>query len=247
MLRRARRAVDASESDSRADAGATPAPRPRRLGRGPALGVVLRLDRRAPARPAGCCGGPGSAATCVGCTPPQRRSAASRPAPRCSTCRAVAGWRCAGCGPARGSGTSPPTSPGPCSTAPWRRPRRRQVAAQVEPVLADVGALPFADAEFDLVVSFTGLHCFPDPHRAVREMGRVLQPGGVLTGSALLNDTGRALRAGPSDRPVRRPARPGRHQLPGRAVADRDRVRGHLDHGLGRHRVLPGVKGVSAA
>ncbi len=68
--------------------------------------------------------------------------------------------------------------------------RRRQVAAQVEPVLADVGTLPFADAEFDLVVSFTGLHCFPDPHQAVREMGRVLQPGGVLTGSALLNDTG---------------------------------------------------------
>jgi len=68
--------------------------------------------------------------------------------------------------------------------------RRRQVVAQVEPVLADVGKLPFADAEFDLVVSFTGLHCFPDPHLAVREMARVLHPGGVLTGSALLNDTG---------------------------------------------------------
>ncbi|MET0997595.1 MAG: methyltransferase domain-containing protein [Marmoricola sp.] len=68
--------------------------------------------------------------------------------------------------------------------------RERQVAAQVEPVLADVGRLPFADGEFDLVVSFTGLHCFPDPHLAVREMGRVLHPGGVLTGSALLNDTG---------------------------------------------------------
>jgi SAM-dependent methyltransferase len=68
--------------------------------------------------------------------------------------------------------------------------RTRHVAAQVEPVLADVGSLPFPDAEFDLVVSFTGLHCFPDPRLAVTEMGRVLQPGGVLTGSALLNDTG---------------------------------------------------------
>ncbi|MCW2847191.1 MAG: SAM-dependent methyltransferase [Marmoricola sp.] len=68
--------------------------------------------------------------------------------------------------------------------------RRRQVSAQVEPVLADVGRLPFADGEFDLVVSFTGLHCFPDPHLAVREMARVLHPGGVLTGSALLNDAG---------------------------------------------------------
>jgi SAM-dependent methyltransferase len=68
--------------------------------------------------------------------------------------------------------------------------RARHVAAQVEPVVADVGELPFADGEFDLVVSFTGLHCFPDPHRAVLEMGRVLRPGGVLTGSALLEDTG---------------------------------------------------------
>jgi len=65
--------------------------------------------------------------------------------------------------------------------------RRRGVADQVEPRIADVGALPFEDGEFDLVVSFTGLHCFSDPHRAVREMGRVTHAGGVLTGSALLN------------------------------------------------------------
>ena len=66
----------------------------------------------------------------------------------------------------------------------------RGVADQVEPRIADVGELPFDDASFDLVVSFTGLHCFPDPARAVVEMARVLRPGGVLTGSALLNDTG---------------------------------------------------------
>jgi SAM-dependent methyltransferase len=66
----------------------------------------------------------------------------------------------------------------------------RGVADQVEPRIADVGALPFPDADFDLVVTFTGLHCFPDPARAVVEMARVLRPGGVLTGSALLNDTG---------------------------------------------------------
>lgn len=68
--------------------------------------------------------------------------------------------------------------------------RRRGVADQVSPRVADVGALPFADDEFDLVVSFTGLHCFPDPARAVVEMTRVLRPGGVITGSAILNDTG---------------------------------------------------------
>jgi SAM-dependent methyltransferase len=64
--------------------------------------------------------------------------------------------------------------------------RDRGVDDQVEPRIADVGAMEFDDGEFDLVVSFTGLHCFPDPHRAVLEMGRVTREGGVLTGSALL-------------------------------------------------------------
>ena len=65
------------------------------------------------------------------------------------------------------------------------------VADQVTGHLADVGDLPFEDASFDLVVTFTGLHCFPDPARAVVEMCRVVRPGGVITGSALMNDTGR--------------------------------------------------------
>jgi len=68
--------------------------------------------------------------------------------------------------------------------------RERGVDDQVEPRIADVGDLPFDDDSFDLVVSFTGLHCFPDPARAVVEMVRVLRPGGVITGSALLNDSG---------------------------------------------------------
>jgi len=68
--------------------------------------------------------------------------------------------------------------------------RERDVADQVEPVIADVHDLQFDTGTFDLVVSFTGLHCFPDPARAVVEMVRVLRPGGVITGSALLNDTG---------------------------------------------------------
>lgn len=68
--------------------------------------------------------------------------------------------------------------------------RERQVADQVTVQLADVGELPFPDDSFDAVVSFTGLHCFPDPARAVVEMVRVLRPGGLVTGSAVLNDTG---------------------------------------------------------
>jgi SAM-dependent methyltransferase len=64
------------------------------------------------------------------------------------------------------------------------------VTDQVTTRLADVGDLPFEDGSFDLVVSFTGLHCFPDPARAVVELARVTRLGGVLSGSAILNDTG---------------------------------------------------------
>jgi SAM-dependent methyltransferase len=64
--------------------------------------------------------------------------------------------------------------------------RQRGVEDQVEPVVADVHALQFDDAVFDLVLSFTGLHCFPRPRDAVLELGRVTRPGGTLTGSTLL-------------------------------------------------------------
>ena len=67
---------------------------------------------------------------------------------------------------------------------------RRGVVDQVSLRLADAAALPFEDDSFDAVVSFMGLHCFPDPASAVVEMTRVLRPGGLLTGSAILNDSG---------------------------------------------------------
>jgi len=73
--------------------------------------------------------------------------------------------------------------------------RKRGVEDQVEPVIADVHALQFDDGEFDLVVSFTGLHCFPKPRDAVLELGRVTRPGGTITGSTLLHT--RSLRAIP--------------------------------------------------
>ena len=63
--------------------------------------------------------------------------------------------------------------------------------AGVNCLQADVEHLPFEDHAVDLCVCFTGLHCFPDPESAVHEIARVLRPGGVLTGSAFLNDTGR--------------------------------------------------------
>jgi SAM-dependent methyltransferase len=66
--------------------------------------------------------------------------------------------------------------------------RKRQVADQVDAVVCDVHTMQFADGEFDLSVSFTGLHCFPRPKDAVNELARVTRPGGALTGSTLLRD-----------------------------------------------------------
>ena len=45
---------------------------------------------------------------------------------------------------------------------------------------ANATQLPFGDAEFDLAVCQQGLQFVPEPDRAVREMARVLRPGGRL-------------------------------------------------------------------
>jgi SAM-dependent methyltransferase len=66
--------------------------------------------------------------------------------------------------------------------------RERGVEAQVETVAADVEALEFDDGEFDLCLSFAGLHCFPHPDVAAREIARVLKPGGRFVGSVFLTD-----------------------------------------------------------
>lgn len=46
-------------------------------------------------------------------------------------------------------------------------------------VRADTARLPFADGTFDLVTSFDVMQCIPTDREAVREMARVLKPGGV--------------------------------------------------------------------
>ena len=46
----------------------------------------------------------------------------------------------------------------------------------------DVGALPYADDTFDIVLSLNGFHAFPDKGAAYREVFRVLRPGGTLCG-----------------------------------------------------------------
>ena len=46
----------------------------------------------------------------------------------------------------------------------------------------DVGALPFDDGSFDIVLSLNGFHAFPDKDAAYRETFRVLKPGGAFCG-----------------------------------------------------------------
>ena len=46
----------------------------------------------------------------------------------------------------------------------------------------DVGALPYADDTFDIVLSLNGFHAFPDKETAYREVFRVLKPGGTFCG-----------------------------------------------------------------
>ena len=55
-------------------------------------------------------------------------------------------------------------------------------------VQGDVGALPFEDNSFDIVVSLNGFHAFPDKEAAYRETFRVLKPGGQFMGCFYVKD-----------------------------------------------------------
>jgi len=77
-----------------------------------------------------------------------------------------------------------------------RAAERLGVSDQVTTRETDVADLPDDDASYDVVLSLTGIHCFPEPREAVGEMTRVLRPGGELVGSAFLTDTGLRYEAG---------------------------------------------------
>jgi ubiquinone/menaquinone biosynthesis C-methylase UbiE len=57
---------------------------------------------------------------------------------------------------------------------------RSRGGAQVEFVAGDAGALPFRDESFDVVTCRTAAHHFADVAAAVRQIHRVLRPGGSL-------------------------------------------------------------------
>jgi ubiquinone/menaquinone biosynthesis C-methylase UbiE len=58
--------------------------------------------------------------------------------------------------------------------------RWRQHASHVVPVQGDSERLPFASGSFDVLTCANSFHHYPDQARAVREMYRVLKPGGRL-------------------------------------------------------------------
>ncbi len=60
------------------------------------------------------------------------------------------------------------------------RARAEGMSLAVEFVEGDIQALPFPDATFDVVIAVTVLCFVPDAEWAVREMARVLKPGGRM-------------------------------------------------------------------
>ncbi len=76
-----------------------------------------------------------------------------------------------------GSAVCTDVSPGMLETL---RGNAERLDLEVEIAACDAAALPFADAEFDLVLGHAVLHHLPELDRSFAEFARVLRPGGVL-------------------------------------------------------------------
>lgn len=55
---------------------------------------------------------------------------------------------------------------------------------------ADAASLPFGEASFDTANVANSVHCFPDVDGALRDIARVLKPGGTLAANVLLYPRG---------------------------------------------------------
>jgi ubiquinone/menaquinone biosynthesis C-methylase UbiE len=90
----------------------------------------------------------------------------------CGTGHQLAHWRAAGYDGAGVDG----------SDAMLAEARQNNPEAELEQ--ADVQRLPFPDASFDRVTSIEVLRYLPDPSASIREMARVLRPGGICLATA---------------------------------------------------------------
>jgi ubiquinone/menaquinone biosynthesis C-methylase UbiE len=61
-------------------------------------------------------------------------------------------------------------------------------AREIEAVLGDVQALPFADGQFDCVIAGWVLYHVADRDRAISECARVLRPGGRFVAATLADE-----------------------------------------------------------
>ena len=65
-------------------------------------------------------------------------------------------------------------------SSPTLANRAREAGGYDEVVCGDAAALPWPADEFDLAVAFMSLHDMPHPATVIKEIARVLEPGGVL-------------------------------------------------------------------
>jgi SAM-dependent methyltransferase len=72
-----------------------------------------------------------------------------------------------------------------------RRRARQLGLRRMEFVEDDAQSVPLQDGVADLFLSYWGLHCFPDPEKAVSEVARCLQPGGRVIGSMITRGSSR--------------------------------------------------------
>lgn len=61
-----------------------------------------------------------------------------------------------------------------------RQARKGTLPANLTFEVADATCLPYPDSSFDVVLIANALHVMPEPEKALREIDRVLRPGGVL-------------------------------------------------------------------
>ena len=104
------------------------------------------------------------------------------------------------------------------------------VAGRVTFVVGDVAALPYPDGSFDLVVSLLSQHHWPDVPAGLRELRRVVRPGGRIwiydACIALRSAEATAREVFPAEAVRREVVRSGRFpiHLLGRLVVERPRL-----------------------